>query len=325
MAKKTIQPNKLVLDAGNGNIKVVLNDESEVIPATYRKEKSNFVRGGFCLNETEEYVIGWSNWNNVKAKAVIAQDNGKVELLPVLISGAIAAMEHTLRTDKDDYLPIDLYLVTLNPNLWSVLEEKVASINSIGIDGRVYKPTIILKNIYPEGYGAALSIKESATKTAVLDIGNGTLNISEYFNGSGTPRFQSYDYRPVGVSSYLEILTELFRTKTSNGRVNDRLLLDALVSNTYLYLNSYKGTDIRDLADEAATIWLENSMVKDFLVYVAGLMKKDIPVIGIGGGMGIDILRDKVTYVLNEASLGGTLILPKDPVLLGVSGIASSL
>lgn len=220
---------------------------------------------------------------------------------------------------------IDLYLLTLNGNLRDRIQEKVSEVASLVIDGVEYQNDLRLVQMYPEGYGASLyasKVFPDVDRVAVLDIGNGTLNLSQYHTKAGYPRREMFYYLPFGFSAIVNNAVTLFTEDTSNGVVNEQLVREAMVTNTYLYLSDYKGKNIEKTTDKAVKVWLDNPKVKTTMVQVINLLNKGIPVIACGGGFEVNKVRDGVANVLGNNNL---FHIPENPISLGVTGLYHEL
>lgn len=310
----------MVVDAGNGNIKVMVGGQTELIPSVYSENDGSYIRGGFKLNG-QDYIVGWDNYNRLDKVDILAKDDGKVESLHILLAGTISAMKHVI-TPKS---AIDLYLLTLNGNLRERLAAKVAEVQELVIDGLSYQNDIRIVQMYPEGYGAAMyasKVFPDVDRVAVLDIGNGTLNLSQYHTKSGYPRREMFYYLPFGFSTIISNAVSLFTEDTSNGVVNDALVREAMVTNTYIYLSDYKGKSIEKQTDKAVKVWLDSPKVKTTMVQVINLLNKGIPVVACGGGFEVNKVRDGVAQVLGSHKL---FHLPENPVSLGVTGLYHEL
>jgi hypothetical protein len=318
MAKK--QRLTMVVDAGNGNVKVAVGGQTELIPSVYSENEGSYIRGGFKLAD-KDYILGWDNCNRLDKVDILAKDDGKVENLHILLAGAVSAMKHVISAK----VGIDLYLLTLNGNQRQRITEKVAEVSGLSIDGIDYQNDLKLVQLYPEGYGASLyaaKVFQEVSRVAVLDIGNGTLNLSQYHTKAGYPRREMFYYLPFGFSSIVSNAVTLFTEDTSNGVVNDGLIREAMVSNTYLYLSDYKGKNIEKTADKAVKVWLDNPKVKTTMVQVINLLNRGVPVVACGGGFEVSKVRDGISLVLGYHPL---FHVPEKPISLGVTGLYEEL
>lgn len=311
---------RMVIDAGNGNIKVAVGGQTALIPSVYSENDGSYIRGGFKLGE-KDYIVGWDNYNRVDKVEILTRDDGKVESLHLLLAGAISAMKHVVSPTT----ALDLYILTLNGNQRDRIAEKVKEVSALSIDGTEYKNELNLVQIYPEGYGASLFAAKQFSeveRVAILDIGNGTLNLSQYHTASGYPRREMFYYTPYGFSSVVANCVSIFTEETSNGVVHEPLIREALVTNTYQYLSEYKGKNIEKTATKAVQVWLDNPKVKSTMVQVLNLLHKGVPVVACGGGFEVSRVQQGVLNVLNNHPL---FYVPKNPISLGVTGLYDDL
>lgn len=312
----------MVVDAGNGNVKASLDGETEVIPSLLSANDGAYIRGGFKLGQ-EDWILGWDCVNRVDRIAIADQETGKLDYLHLLLSGAVSAMAHDIKPNST----VDLHLLTLNSDKRQYISEQVSRVNETGltIDNEVFPLTLNLVNLYPEGYGASLYAAEAFkghNRVAVLDIGCGTLNLSQYYVGKGFPRRESFAYVGAGVDAFMTIALQLMTSETSNGRVDETLLRQAIESNSYRYLSTYEGLHIWDLCERAAKVWVESAKVKSLLIQVKHLLSTHVPVVLAGGGISIACLRETLVNALGSSDL---LHTPQSPGTIGVQGLADKL
>lgn len=312
----------LVIDAGNGNTKVSIGGESEVIPSLLSNNDGNYIRGGFTLAD-EQWILGWDNVNRADVVSIATKDTGKLDFLHLLLAGAISSMRHLV--NQGDSLKV--HVLTLNTNKRQSIEASVnQSVQGLLIDNDDLGLTVDLAGVYPEGYGAALyacSLYPTHKRVAVLDCGNGTLNLSQYFQANdGLPRRESFSFIPEGVSKFVNRVSDLLLAETSNGDVDESLIRQALDSNSYRYLNSYEGLPIWEHAVKASTAWSENQKVKQMLVHCLRLINSGVPVVLVGGGFSFHCLSQRVTEVLTSQGRSELLKLADEPVTIGVDGLA---
>ncbi len=326
-SKATKEKKQLVIDAGNGNVKASVLGETEVIPSVLSQNCGDYIRGGFKWGEDEHWVLGWDNTGRIDKLEVINRDNGKLEYLPHLLAGTISAMRHVI--DPRDN--IDVHVLTLNNDKRSLIETAVqkAAVD-LSVDGEPLNLKLSLKNVYPEGYGASLhaaKVYDGSTRVAVLDIGNGTCNLSQYHVGrAGMPRREIFRPIPFGVSSIVKNTVELYRNETSNGSVNEGLIRQALTTNTYRYLSTYDGVDIRDVTKRAVEVWLDSPEVHQLMIQTVALLQQKVPVVLCGGGFAIDVVKDEVICRLAGNAPDETFLnVPTSPATLGVVVLAEVL
>lgn len=336
---KSIKAQNVVIDAGNGNTKIWIAGHTEIIPSVLCATPGDYIRGGFRLGGSE-WTMGWDCLSRPDKKMIGEQDTGKLDFLPELIAGAISAQFHLIRTNA----PISLHILTLNVDKRNYIEAQVQKLNDQGItvDGIKVTGEFSVANIYPEGYGASLAAAswfKDKSRVCVLDVGNGTMNLSQYFvapsasptKRSGSldfvatpkafPRRESFTWVSAGVSDYVDILKELMTQETSNGRVEDFLLRQALESNRYLYLSNYEGMPIWETASKAAQVWIEQPKVKRLLVQVRSNLQQGIPVLLVGGGNSIKVIQETLIKVLDNENLHA----PDEASILGVKGLGDRL
>ncbi|WP_017654279.1 ParM/StbA family protein [Fortiea contorta] len=311
----------LVIDAGNGNVKVNLAGESELIPSLLSNNNGAYIRGGFSLGD-ESWILGWDNYNRPDKKAVADSSTGKLDYLHLMLAGSLSAMSHLL-TPGDK---LDLHLLTLNSDKRNTLEQAVEKATAdLSIDGEPMKLQAHLARVYPEGVGASLyaaSVFPCVPRVSVLDFGNGTLNLAQYFIGNPSkPRRENFSFVPCGVQKLVALTSDLLTQETTNGSVDENLVRQALDTNSYRYLDSYQGRDIWTTCAKATEAWLELSKVKLLLTQAVRSLASGIPVVCVGGGFSLHIVQQMVTEALASQGSRELIHIPSNPLTVGVDGL----
>lgn len=301
--RKRQQTKTLVIDAGNGNTKVSLCGETEVIPSLLSANDGAYIRGGFRL-ASEDWIMGWDNVSRPDKQAIADKAQGKLECLHLMLAGSLSAMSHLLQPgDK-----VNVHLLTLNPDKRDYLNAAVSrGTSELEIDGTPMQLQAELANVYPEGFGASLYAAEvfhGSKRVAVLDIGNGTLNLATYFVANkGLPRRESFAAIGAGVQNLLRLTTDLLTSEMTNGQVDEGLVRQCMEDNTYRYLVSYEGIHIWETCVKAARTWLEQAKVKQLLIQTRKLLSSGVPVVLVGGGANISCIREQLLEVLSHQEL----------------------
>lgn len=322
---KTKKAKTLIIDAGNGNVKVNLSGESELIPSILSNNCGDFIRGGFALAD-QQWILGWDNYNRPDKKAVADQSSGKLDCLHLMLAGSLSVMSHLLQPgDK-----LDIHLLTLNSDKKNILEKAVEIATAdLSIDGEPMKLQAQLARVYPEGVGASLyaaSVFPGVSRVSVLDFGNGTLNLASYFVGSPSkPRRESFSFVPCGVQKLVELTCDLMIAETTNGSVSENLVRQALDSNSYRYLDSYEGRDIWNTASKAVETWLELPKVRLLLAQAIHSLSFGVPLVCVGGGFSLHVVQQLVTKALGQQGNSSIIHVAKEPLTVGVDGLAEVL
>jgi hypothetical protein len=322
---KTKQYKHLVIDAGNGNTKVAVAGESEIIPSLLSQNTGDYIRGGFSLSD-EPWILGWDNINRSDAIVIADKDTGKLDYLHLLMAGAISSMRSVI--EPDDKLAV--HVLTLNPSRKDFIAEALTKLaQDFTIDGELMNLELKLAGVYPEGYGASLyagAAFQNHKRVAVLDCGMGTLNLSQYHQSLiSLPRRESFTFIPYGVHSLIDILSDLLTGETSNGRVDNGLIRQALDSNSYRYLSTYEGVDIWNHACKAVDIWTEQPKVKQLLVQTLRQISAGVPVVLVGGGFAMHVMQQKVQQLLTSQGHKDLVHIAETPLTVGVDGLAIKL
>lgn len=321
----------LIVDAGNGNIKAALVKGTTLIevvtfPSLLRlTPDSLYVYGGFTL-KSDSAVIGLDNEDREDVIVIGNDPYGKLKYLDFMLASVISAFNDVIPNGSS----IRFHLLTLNFDRRKRIEEAVANLTKLSIDGEDKELKPVLHSLLPEGVGCGLSAVNSfkdAKAVSVLDIGSGTMNYSSYnTTRKGYPRRTSFIPKGVGISQFEKGLISLLESSTTNCQVDARLVRHALVSNTYRLLDSYDGTDISQQVDTAIEHWLSTSQVKELLTKVIFTLQTGGYVSCCGGGFKINKVRDAIeTIVLANCREGVNWLIPTNTDVLGVLGVAEQI
>lgn len=323
---KTRKPSKtLVIDAGNGNVKVNLAGESELIPSLLSNNDGAYIRGGFALGD-ESWILGWDNYNRPDKKAVADSGTGKIDYLHLMLAGSLSAMVHLINPgDK-----LDIHLLTLNSDKRTQLEQAIQqATDNLSIDGEPFCLDAKLAKVYPEGVGASVYaslVFPCVPRVSVLDMGNGTLNLSQYFVGNPSkPRRESFSFVAAGVRKLVELTSDLLTSETTNGSVDENLVRQALDTNSYRYLDDYFGKDIWATAAKATEAWLELPKVKLLLTQAMKSLSEGVPLVCVGGGFSLHVVQQLVVDALDKRGQRDLIHIARDLLTVGVDGLAEAL
>jgi hypothetical protein len=325
----------LIVDGGNGSIKAVLINNSEllesfVIPSLLRfTPDCDYVMGGGKLtidDKEQSWVLGWDNLNRSGAVVIGDDSVGKIKYLPQILGGAVSALVHHLPVGSS----LAVHIMTLNTADKGLIKSAVDSLATLKVDGVALKLKPRLASVLVEGYGCSSFAAKTfggEQEIVVFDIGSGTANLSTYYVGSSStfPRRKSFVFQPSGIRVLEDFLMEELRASTSNGRVDRKLMRHALVSNTYRLLTSFDGQNIRPQVDAAIDQWLSTSEMKPLLNQVVFLLQTGVPVCACGGGWKLNAVKEAIEVLVLGNAPADKWLVPPDSHLLGAMGVANLL
>ena len=323
---------ELIIDAGNKNIKAILiNSKGEeidkvVLPSLLRfTEDSDFVVGGFNLEGTSA-VVGRDNINRSDTIRIIEESRGKINYLPYLLAGTVSHFSHLIKQKS----VVNCHVLTLQVNEKDNISSAIDKLNKdLKIDRQKLNVKFNLSNVYPEGFGAGAWGKEpeknrNINHLYVLDIGGGTMNLTRYCLKGKLPRREYFNYSPTGMQMFLDLVKENLKYNSSNGRVDEFLLNQALESNSYMMLDTLKGTHIWDECYKSAITWLNHNSVKPTLIQVINCLQLGETVVCCGGSWNLAVVRESfvntLKEILPEDKINRNLIFPDNPTFTGVQG-----
>jgi hypothetical protein len=339
----------LILDAGSKRIKFLLNGYESTIESVYKEIKGDLPSGmsGCFSYKNKNYVVG-RGCESVLGELVEAQKDNKIKKLDVWVLGALTSdsdfLDDILEDKRNRYktkpirLSINIKLLSLSSNRQGDISKILNTIEGFNYRGRDF--TIEFKNlksefIYSEGYGAALSAKNSLpdgiTNFAVLDLGGGTLTLTSYGIGRRLPKVLSRCVASGGGMQNLASQIFVSLNKTDIGGETKSLnsifeALKACKADNDGFLVPYRvGGRTENIAESVVDglgNWIaDNPSIADILTKSSQILVSGGAIYCTGGGFASGIIADKIIQNITNGISSGNCEVLENPHIINVSGM----
>jgi hypothetical protein len=339
----------LILDAGSKRIKFLLNGYESTIESVYKEIKGDLPSGmsGCFSYKNKNYVVG-RGCESVLGELVEAQKDNKIKKLDVWVLGALTSdsdfLDDILEDKRNRYktkpirLSINIKLLSLSSNRQGDISKILNTIEGFNYRGRDF--TIEFKNlksefIYSEGYGAALSAKNSLpdgiTNFAVLDLGGGTLTLTSYGIGRRLPKVLSRSVASGGGMQNLASQIFVSLNKTDIGGETKSLnsifeALKACKADNDGFLVPYRvGGRTENIAESVVDglgNWIaDNPSIADILTKSSQILVSGGAIYCTGGGFASGIIADKIIQNITNGISSGNCEVLENPHIINVSGM----
>jgi hypothetical protein len=339
----------LILDAGSKRIKFLLNGYESTIESVYKEIKGDLPSGmaGCFQYKKKNYVVG-RGCESVLGELVEAQKDNKIKKLDVWVLGALTSdsdfLDDILEDKRSRYktkpirLSVDIKLLSLSSNRQGDISKILNGIEGFNYRGREF--TIEFKNlksefIYSEGYGAALSARNSLpdgiTNFAILDLGGGTLTLTSYGIGRRLPKVLSRSVASGGGMQNLASQIFVSLNKTDIGGETKSLnsifeALKACKSENEGFLVPYRvggrTENIAESVTDGLSNWIaDNPSIADILTKSSQILVSGGAIYCTGGGFASLIIAHKITEIVTDGVDNGTCEVLENPHIINVSGM----
>lgn len=339
----------LILDAGSKFIKFLLNGYESTIESVYKEIKGDLPSGmaGCFQYKKKNYVVG-RGCESVLGELIEAQKDNKIKKLDVWVLGALTSdsdfLDDILEDKRNRYktkpirLSIDIKLLSLSSNRQGDISKILQGIEGFNYRGRDF--TIEFKNlksefIYSEGYGAALSARNSLpdgiTNFAILDLGGGTLTLTSYGIGRRLPKVLSRSVASGGGMQNLASRIFVSLNKTDIGGETKSLssIFEALKackveSEGFLvpYRVGGRTENITESVIDGLGKWIaDNPSIDEILTKASQILVSGGAIYCTGGGFGSAIIAHKIVEIITTGVATGNCEVLENPHIINVSGM----
>jgi len=339
----------IILDAGSKRIKFLLNGYESTIESVYKEIKGDLPSGmsGCFQYKKKNYVVG-RGCESVLGELVEAQKDNKIKKLDVWVLGALTSDSDFLDDILEDRrnrhkakpirLSVDIKLLSLSSNRQGDISKILQGIEGFNYRGRDF--TIEFKNlksefIYSEGYGAALSARNSLpdgiTSFAILDLGGGTLTLTSYGIGRRLPKVLSRSVASGGGMQNLasQIFVSLNKTDIGGETKSLNSIFEALKackreSEEFLvpYRVGGRTENIAESVTDGLSNWIaDNPSIADILTKSSQILVSGGSIFATGGGFGSEIIAAKIIEIITNGITSGNCEVLENPHIINVSGM----
>lgn len=339
----------LILDAGSKRIKFLLNGYESTIESVYKEIKGDLPSGmsGCFQYKKKNYVVG-RGCESVLGELVEAQKDNKIKKLDVWVLGALTSdsdfLDDILEDKRSRYktkpirLSVDIKLLSLSSNRQGDISKILQNIEGFNYRGREF--TVEFKNlksefIYSEGYGAALSARNSLpdgiTNFAILDLGGGTLTLTSYGIGRRLPKVLSRSVASGGGMQNLasQIFVSLNKTDIGGETKSLNSIFEALKAckrENEGFLVPYRvggrTENIAESVTDGLSNWIaDNPSIADILTKSSQILVSGGAIYCTGGGFASLIISAKIIEIITAGVGNGTCDVLENPHIINVSGM----
>lgn len=345
--KRTQHHNKwadidLTIDAGARFVKCLVNNQFHHFPSTYRIADGALplmLFGCFQWNG-ENYATG-ATAEMVEGQLERASNANKIDRIHIWVlaalthnTGLLAELRDSKKRQKEPIrIRLELTMLTLSSALQSEIRALLEAIDSFVWEGQEFKVAIKNLKILPEGYGSALFAcknKPELQRFHVLDLGGGTLTLTEYLQsspGKPAPVLQRIA-NGGGISSIItSVQIGLSKSDRSGARILPELIQESLRASTdkeCFYLFGNRPKNIASSIKSALDDWLsDNPQCFNLLSFALSALLRNEAVFLTGGGFGCQIVTTWVINWLSKGSAGkGHLEVLPDSYKINLLGIS---
>lgn len=348
-----IQTVDVVLDAGSHNTKTYINGYYRSFTSVFKQITTELPSGmaGCFSYKDKNYIVG-SLSEGFPGKAVYAYQDNKISKLDIWLIGALAydcdfldeLIADKTRINKYKNLPIrldvSLKLLSLSSSKKGMITKIFGDVGSFIYRNKVFEVRVNnleCENglIFSEGYGAALTAREmledDQTEFYILDLGGGTLTLTQYDKGRKIP---NSIHRSVATGGGMQIVAETIYTRVTNSDLGGQeftmkgifAALKACKMKGDNYYTPYslgrKNIDISPNIPQALEIWIQqNPTIKSLLAETRTALNSGLPVFATGGGFASKIIADWLTEYLKEEIEEAQFQVLEKPQSINVTGM----
>lgn len=346
-----IQYINLTLDAGSHNCKAMIDGFYNSFASMYREVKGELPTGmaGVFSYKTKNYVVGNLSKNFQGTETVHAYQDNKITKLDIWLVGAltydcdfldslIADKKRANKYNKPIRLHINLKLLSLSSTKKGDITKKLNELKSFTYRNKEFEVDFINLNeeyVFSEGFGAALtaqSMNPDDREFYVLDLGGGTLTITQYVCGRELPKANDRIIATGGGMQIVsaEIYKSVSKSSDRGGQSIERSGIMAALKacrekddNYYVpYSLGRKNINIAESIPDALQNWInENPTIEEVLSEARRAMNGGFKVYGTGGGLAAKVISDWLTEYLKDDIEDGFFEVLQNPHKINVSGM----
>ena len=339
----------VVLDAGSHSNKSMIDGYENSFSSVFKEIKGDLPSGmaGCFSYKNKNYIVG-ELADGFPGKLVHAFEDNKIKCLDIWLIGALTSdcdfLDELIadKKSKNKYknmpirLSVELKLLSLSSSKKGDISKILSNLKSFTYRGKEFELSINNLDeefIYSEGYGAALTAKQSVNSKEfyILDLGGGTLTLTQYRNGRELPKAVN---RHIATGGGMQIVAEQIYqsvTKSDMGGQEIRLsgifaALKACRSKDDGYTTPYclgrKNIDISEQIPEGLQSWVDdNPTIKKVLTEARERLNSGYSIFATGGGFASVIISDWIKDYITEDIGTDNFQLFDNPANINVTGM----
>lgn len=330
-----VKPNAItyvdvVLDAGSHSNKSMIDGYENAFSSVFKEIKGDLPSGmaGCFSYKNKNYIVG-ELADGFPGDLVYAYQDNKIKCLDIWLIGALTSdcdfLDELIadKKSKNKYknmairLSVNLKLLSLSSSKKGDISKILSNLKSFMYRGKEFE--LVINNlddefIYSEGYGAALSAKkalpDSNREFYILDLGGGTLTLTQYRSGRELPKAVN---RFIATGGGMQIVAEqIYKAVSKSDMGGQEIRLSGIFAALKAcrrkddgYITPYclgrSNIDISGEIPDGLQSWIDdNPTIKKVLTEARERLNSGFSVFATGGGFASAIVADWISAYITE-------------------------
>lgn len=320
----------VVLDAGSHSNKSMIDGYENAFSSVFKEIKGDLPSGmaGCFSYKNKNYIVG-ELADGFPGDLIYAYEDNKIKCLDIWLIGALTSdcdfLDHLIadKKSKNKYkqmpirLSVNLKLLSLSSSKKGDISKILSNLKSFMYRGKEFE--LVINNlddefIYSEGYGAALSAKkalpDSNREFYILDLGGGTLTLTQYRSGRELPKAVN---RFIATGGGMQIVAEqIYKAVSKSDMGGQEIRLSGIFAALKAcrrkddgyrtpYCLGRKNIDISEQIPDGLQSWIDdNPTIKKVLTEARECLNSGFNVFATGGGFASAIVADWISAYITE-------------------------
>ncbi|MEM7555280.1 MAG: hypothetical protein AAF378_14490 [Cyanobacteria bacterium P01_A01_bin.84] len=339
----------VVLDAGSHSNKSMIDGYENSFASVFKEIKGDLPSGmaGCFSYKNKNYIVG-ELADGFPGKLVYAFEDNKIKCLDIWLIGALTSdcdfLDELIadKKSKNKYksmpirLSVDLKLLSLSSSKKGDISKILNNLKSFTYRGKEFELSINNLDdefIYSEGYGAALTAKQAINSREfyILDLGGGTLTLTQYRNGRELPKAVN---RHIATGGGMQIVAEqIYKAVSKADKGGQEFRLSGIFASLKAcrrkdegYYTPYclgrKNIDISEQIPDGLQNWIdENPTIKKVLTEARERLNSGFNIFATGGGFASVIIADWISDYITEDIDSSNFQVLDNPANINVTGM----
>ncbi|MEM7556700.1 MAG: hypothetical protein AAF378_21900 [Cyanobacteria bacterium P01_A01_bin.84] len=318
----------VILDAGSHSNKSMIDGYENSFSSVFKEIKGDLPSGmaGCFSYKNKNYIVG-ELADGFPGELIYAFEDNKIKCLDIWLIGALTSdcdfLDELIadKKSKNKYKNMPIR-ISVNLKLLSLSSSKKGDISKIlsnlktftyrGKDIELSINNLEDEFIYSEGYGAALTAKQAINDREfyILDLGGGTLTLTQYRNGRELPKAVN---RHIATGGGMQIVAEQIYKAVSKADMGGQ---EVRLSGIFAALKACKridsgyhtpyclgrnNIDISSEIPDGLQSWIDdNPTIKKVLTEARERLNSGYSLFATGGGFASAIISDWISDYLTE-------------------------
>lgn len=320
----------VVLDAGSHSNKSMIDGYENSFSSVFKEIKGDLPSGmaGCFSYKNKNYIVG-ELADGFPGDLVYAYQDNKIKCLDIWLIGALTSdcdfLDELIadKKSKNKYknmpirLSVNLKLLSLSSSKKGDISKILSNLKTFTYRGKEFELAINNLDeeyIYSEGYGASLTARkalpDSSREFFVLDLGGGTLCLTQYRSGRELPKAVN---RFIATGGGMQIVAEqIYKAVSKSDMGGQEIRLSGIFAalkacrrkdNEYVtpYCLGRKNIDISGEIPDGMQSWVDdNPTIKKVLTETRERLSSGFAVFATGGGFSCAIIADWISAYVTE-------------------------